>query len=227
MHKLAKFIFFLSALFLVSHASAVDLGVQGSTWEIVEQDIRVRMSEDAAKVDWEKINDGVVESAREYVNRPTRWDVAVAQVDEIKLVDITQVLTEDFVVPKPLPEGGVENHVLYPKGYRLNPLDLLPVNSINQSYVIFSAESKEQLEWAKKLNKEHPSKFIYFTTDGIMDELTDVGMAVYPVDKWFFITAQVNKTPSVVGVSSDNPKHLTVAEFAPPYSTEKTSEVIK
>ena len=226
MHKLVNLLT-LYAFFLVSHAFAVDLGVQGSTWEIVEQDIRVRMSEDAAKVDWEKINAGVVDSAREYVNRPTRWDVAVAQVDEVKLVDITQVLTEDFIVPKPLPGGGVENQVLFPKGYRLNPLDLLPASSINQSYVIFSAESKEQLEWAKKLNNEHPSKFIYFTTDGVMDELSGVGMALYPVDKWFFITAQVNKTPSIVGVSSKNPKQLTVAAFAPPYSTKKASEVIK
>lgn len=226
MHKLVNLLT-LYAFFLVSHAFAVDLGVQGSTWEIVEQDIRVRMSEDAAKVDWKKINDGVVDSAREYVNRPTRWDVAAAQVDAVKLVDITQVLTEDFVVPKPLSGGRVENQVLYPKGYRLNPLDLLPASSINQPYVIFSAESNEQLEWAKKLNKEHPSQYIYFITDGVMDELTDVGMVLYPVDKWFFITAQVNKTPSIVGVSSDNPKYLTVAEFAPPYSTKKTSEVIK
>lgn len=207
---------------------AVDLGVQGSTWEIIEQDIRIRMSEDAAKVDWNKINNGIVDGAKEYVNRPKRWDVAIAQVDKVKLVDISQVLTQDFIVPKPLPGGAVENQVLYPKGYRLNPLDLLPPSSFYKSYVIISAESEQQVDWANMLHKNHPGKYLFFTTDGVLDELADdLEMPLYPVDKWFFITAQVTKTPSIVGISKDNPKHLTVAEFAPPYTTEKAREVMK
>lgn len=216
----------LSVIFASGAAYAgVNLGVKGETWPIAEQDLRVRMAEDAAKVDWKKINQEMVKDAKGFVDRQAKWDVPPATTDSVKLVDISQELTKDLMGYEAQPDGSLKEKVIFKKGYRFNPLERM---AFPRWFAVFSGESKEQVEWAKELERKEPGRFVFMAVDGKISEIIKSSdMAIYPTNPWLFATAGVQRTPAIVGVAESNKTLLTVAEFAPPYSIERTKGAMK
>lgn len=219
-----KIIRFFCCIFLLNATSvfALDLGVQGSTWQIIEEDIRVRMAADAKKVDWENINAGIAKDAKEKLNKFKKY-LPAANEYKVSTVDISVQLADDFIVELPTPNGGVEKKVLFHKGYFLNPLDFIkPWQS--KKYLIFNANSTQELQLAKKLQQASPAGYIFFTTEAAQEPLD---FPVYPVDDWFFATVKVVATPTLVGIANKQPRLLTKAQLVPPFVIDDLKKVFE
>lgn len=213
MKSKSKVKYFLVSLIVFANIStAKDLGIMGNVWDVTEQDFRVRMYEDASKVDWGKINNDLEVNAKGFIDRQKKWGVPVATENKIKLVDISQELTEDLMGYEPQADGSFKQIVLFKKGYRFNPLERM---SFYKWFAMFDGNVDAQVEWAKSLHKEMPGRFVFVASDGKLSELNEnLDLPVYPVNEWLFVTAGVEKTPAIVGVSKLSATKLTVAEFA-------------
>lgn len=212
-------------LFFSTPLQAKDLGVGGSVWEITEQDIRVRMSNDAAKVDWDAKNKEIIDDAGGFLDRQKKWSVPTAETDSKKLVDISQELTEDMMGYEPKEDGTFAKKVIFKKGYRFNPLERM---NLDKGFVVINGKSEAQIKWAKSLHESMPGKFVFVSTDGLLSELNNNSeIPFYPVSEWLFVTAGVQRVPAVVGVSESRKDRLTVFEMALPYTVEKVIEAMK
>ncbi|ORJ57500.1 hypothetical protein [Geothermobacter hydrogeniphilus] len=125
----------LFILLLVQPGQARVLGTFGKTYPIIERDALEEIRERAARVNWQSALDRIrpEEFRPEGLPRLPR-----AAEDRAFLVDMTYTLGFD------IPDG--KGGILYPKGYRFNPLDYLP---FNQTLVVVDGDDPLQLDWLR------------------------------------------------------------------------------
>ncbi len=118
---------------------AQNLGSFGQTYPIWEPDALQELQERASQVDWKKhINP---EALKKKVWEYQPQDLARlsrAQKDRIFQVDMS------YTVPKDIPDG--RGGILYPAGYRFNPLEYV---SYPQVLVVFDGSDPDQVKWFK------------------------------------------------------------------------------
>lgn len=206
-------------------AYSMNLGVQGSTWEISEPDFRQRLMADAEKVDWKGINEGIAEDAKTLIDRQPQWDVSPATLDTIKLVDLTQRLTDDIKGFDIGPDGKLQEKTIFRKGYVFNPLQHFRPT---RWFLVVSGESDEQVAWLSEMDRAMPGRFVFMAVDGKLSKIIErAGVPVAPTTPWIFATAGVTNTPALVGVSARNPTLLTVAQFQAPYTVQRAQEAMQ
>lgn len=118
----------------------------GAVYPIAEPDALEEIRARAAAVDWKKIfnRERMSRRVREY--RPDNLvKLPAAGKQRIFLTDMTHTLDMDITDGK----GGI----LYPKGYRFNPLDYI---HLTRTLVIINGNDKRQVEWfrASPWNKD-------------------------------------------------------------------------
>lgn len=213
----------ISFLLAVTAASsyAKDLGVQGNVWPIAERDIRQMLVEQAAEVDWSKVQDDVKESANTYLdNLPKRLMRPPAQTTTVWM-DPSIELTSDIQVPVKGPDGSYSWQVLAAKGSRINPLvESRPVTAL----LFFDGSDPDQLSAVEEVLKTEPGKVVPVETGqgNLRKSVERLGRPVFHANDAMVSRFQVRYLPTLVypGMEARS-LYLGITSFAAPFSARE------
>jgi conjugal transfer pilus assembly protein TraW len=170
---------------IVQPAQSRVIGTFGKTYEIIERDALEEIQERAAQINWKSKLDGI--QPKEFLPRGLK-DLPRAGWDNTFLVDMTYTL--DFDIPDG--KGGI----LYPKGYRFNPLDYL---SFNQTLVVFDGDDPLQIAWLRSSGLLSKNNTVLLLSGG---SFSDVGKGldrlVYYVTPQMVDRFHLRFTPAVI-----------------------------
>jgi conjugal transfer pilus assembly protein TraW len=128
---------FVTVCLLSSPALGKDLGQAGQCYPIREKDALIEMTDRVSSVNWSSVMDKKKMTRRVKDYRPEGLkNLPHAQDDRSYTVDMTY--TTEFDIPNP--KGGI----LYPKGYRFNPLDHMFLSTI---LVFIDGSDSRQISW--------------------------------------------------------------------------------
>lgn len=169
----------------VSLSQAKVIGTVGQVYPIAERDALTEIEERAKEVNWRSILDK--EKPEDF--RPSNLvQLPRAQHDRSFLVDMTYTL--EFDVPDG--RGGI----LYPRGYRFNPLDYIP---FNQTLVVLDGDDPEQLDWLKRSSLlSEPGSQILLTQGAFSRVGEQLGRAVFYADRRILERFNLAAVPSVI-----------------------------
>jgi conjugal transfer pilus assembly protein TraW len=161
------------------------IGTFGQVYTIAEPDALTEIEKRAKAVNWRSILD---KERPEEFRPPNLVSLPRARHDRSFLVDMTYTL--EFDVPDG--RGGL----LYPRGYRFNPLDYVP---FNQTLVIIDGDDPEQLAWLKNSALlSEPDSLILLTQGAFSTIGEQLGRAVFYADRRILKRFNLAAVPSVV-----------------------------
>lgn len=205
MKQLQQIVTMLSVLFLLSGnalAGLHDLGTFGTTYHIAEKDAIEKIKKKAAKTDWSKhFNKEKMEKAvRRY--RPEHiFRLPRATQDRTFRVDMSYAV--DFNIPDE--KGGI----LYPKGYRFNPLEYVQWPGI---LVVIDGSDKDQVTWLRSSQYVKDYKTMLLVTDGGFWDLShNLKRPVFYATRQIVNRFQLKAVPSVIQQSGN---YMEVKEIA-------------
>jgi conjugal transfer pilus assembly protein TraW len=133
---------------------AKDLGKYGATYPIIEEDAISQLKKAIAKYDWEKFKIKQKEKIKNFKPKDL-VDLPVAKEDKVFKVDMTGAIKEDII--------GRDGEVIYPKGYRYNPMEYVFMRRI---IVFINGKDEKQIEWYKKSPYPADMRTMLLITDG-------------------------------------------------------------
>jgi conjugal transfer pilus assembly protein TraW len=182
--KIVLQVLILCALY-VCPAQAKVIGTFGQVYPIAEPDALMEIEERARSINWQSILDK--EKPEDF--RPSNLvELPRARHNRSFLVDMTYTL--EFDVPDG--RGGI----LYPRGYRFNPLDYVP---FNQALVILDGDDPDQLAWLQKSSLlNEPNSMILLTRGAFSTVGKHLGRAIFYADRRIVKRFNLAAVPSVV-----------------------------
>jgi conjugal transfer pilus assembly protein TraW len=154
MSRLAGLLFLLA---VGLPAYALDLGVQGTVWPIIEEDIRAQLVAAVAKTDWAPVQDEVKKSAESYLERLPKRKLPVSEKTQTSWFDPSIELTSDIQAPVKDEASSYQWTVLFPKGPRVNPLkNYRPVTAM----LFFDGSDEQQVAFVEQVLREEPNRII-------------------------------------------------------------------
>jgi conjugal transfer pilus assembly protein TraW len=154
MRKIITFITIILAIGMHGEALAKDLGKYGATYPITEEDAISQLKKAIAKYDWEKFKIKQKEKIKNFKPKDL-VDLPVAKEDKVFKVDMTGAIKEDII--------GRDGEVIYPKGYRYNPMEYVFMRRI---IVFINGKDEKQIEWYKKSPYPTDMRTMLLITDG-------------------------------------------------------------
>jgi conjugal transfer pilus assembly protein TraW len=154
MRKIITFITIILAIGTHGEAVAKDLGKYGATYPIIEEDAISQLKKAIAKYDWEKFKSMQKEKIKNFKPKDL-VDLPVAKEDKVFKVDMTGAIKEDII--------GRDGEVIYPKGYRYNPMEYVFMRRI---IVFINGKDEKQIEWYKKSPYPADMRTMLLITDG-------------------------------------------------------------
>jgi len=154
MRKIITFITIILAIGMHGETLAKDLGKYGATYPIIEEDAISQLKKAIAKYDWEKFKSKQKEKIKNYKPKDL-VDLPVAKADKVFKVDMTGAIKEDII--------GRDGEVIYPKGYRYNPMEYVFMRRI---IVFINGKDEKQIEWYKKSPYPADMRTMLLITDG-------------------------------------------------------------
>jgi len=161
------------------------LGTFGKTYRIVERDALEEIMERAGQVDWQSKLDKLKPE-----NYRPGWLARLPRAGEDRtfLVDMTYTLGFD------IPDG--KGGILYPKGYRFNPLDYLP---FNQTLVVVDGDDPLQLDWLQASELlSGPDTVLLLCGGSYVDLSKSLGRPVYYLNRQIVDRFHLRSVPSVI-----------------------------
>lgn len=144
------------------YASVVDLGVVGASYPVVEKDALTEIESMAQGVTIQEFIDKD-EAEKKIKNfRPATTLLPRAQETREFLVDITYTLAFD------IPDQ--HGNIIYPKGYRFNPLAYY---TVSKTYVVLDGEDQAQIDWYKSSPYMNNVSAMLMITRGSYADLTE------------------------------------------------------
>ena len=196
MHILAAL---LITLAIVANANAQTLPDVGRTYDIAEQDALSELESHASKFDWQKEIKKVKPESYHPEDLPV---LPVALKQRTFIVDPTYTLTQDI----PDQNGGI----LYPSGYRFNPLDYI---SYSKTIVFINGTSKDQVQWFFESPYAHKTDVVLLLIDGQALKMgKQLSRPVFFASQKITQRFQLAAVPSVVKTSG---RMFEVTEFPP------------
>jgi conjugal transfer pilus assembly protein TraW len=135
-------------------ALAKDLGKYGATYAIIEEDVIAHMKKAIASYDWEKFKKRQTEKIKNFKPKDL-VDLPSAKEDRVFKVDMTATIKEDII--------GSDGIVIYPKGYRFNPMEYVYMRKI---IVFINGKDEKQIDWYKKSPYPTDMRTMLLLTDG-------------------------------------------------------------
>lgn len=170
---------------------AKDLGVFGAVYDIAEKDALKEIEERAKEADMNRaVNRGeLVKKLRNYAPEDLKdMKLRPAQKERIFLVDMTYTLDRDIADEK--------GNVVYPKGYRFNPLDYITYPG---TIVILNGKSPAQVAWFKRSDYSRDLRAKLLIADGLHAELSKAfNRPVFYASQAIIEVFQIKAVPSVV-----------------------------
>lgn len=137
--------------------TAKDMGVAGTTWPIIELDIRQLLIEDAARTNWGPVQEEMESSAKRYVDNLPKRQFTSPQATLTDWIDPSVVLSSDIQVPVKQPDGRYSWKVLAAKGTKVNPLEKIrPVTA----FLLFDGADERQVKLVKAVLAKEPERIV-------------------------------------------------------------------
>lgn len=158
--KLIKIVFTSAALVYFACLPAIgkELATTGRTYPIAERDALEEIEERAGSVDWKRHLDAI--KPGNY--RPDNLiKLPRARRNNKFFVDMTYTLENDIVNDK--------GELLYPRGYRFNPLDFV---SYKKTLVVINGEDPGQVQWFQSSPLVERMDVSLFITQGSSTDLS-------------------------------------------------------
>lgn len=166
-------------------AQARVLGTVGRVFPIAERDALAEIEERAGQVDWKALPQR--ERPADY--RPATL-VHLPRVARGRTFLVDMAHTLDFDVPDG--RGGI----LYPKGFRFNPLEHVP---FNQTLVVLDGDDPEQLAWLRGYGPAREPGTMILLSGGSYREIgAALGRAVFYADRRIIERFRLAAVPSLV-----------------------------
>lgn len=203
---------------------AKDLGVYGTTWDIIEIDMRQLLVQDASDVDWDRVQKGLKNGAEKYVNEPDPFHLFPAVETKTRYIDPTVVATQDIISPIVTPEGDYQWKVVVRKGESRNSLDYYRPN---QNMLFYDARDEKQLNLAIAAQQEFGGRLKLVQTAGSVNPTSEITrMPVFYINQYIIDRLEIRHAPSMVGVGSGWMRsYFAVTDFSEvDYSVEKLRE---
>jgi conjugal transfer pilus assembly protein TraW len=187
MRKIITFITIILAIGMHGEALAKDLGKYGATYPIIEEDAISQMKKAIARYDWEKFKIKQKEKIKNFKPKDL-VDLPVAKEDKVFKVDMTGAIKEDII--------GRDGEVIYPKGYKYNPMEYVFMRRI---IVFINGKDEKQIEWYKKSPYPADMRTMLLITDGsYLDVRKKLNtMTVYYANKEIIERMGIKAVPSV------------------------------
>ena len=186
MKKEIIFIIILLASSLPHAALAKDLGKYGATYAIIEEDAIAHMKKAIADYDWEKFKKKQIEKIKNFKPKDL-VDLPSAKEDKVFKVDMTATIKEDII--------GNDSVVIYPKGYRFNPMEYVYMRKI---IVFINGKDETQIEWYKKSPYPTDMRTMLLLTDGSYLAIKNkLKTSVYYANKEIIDRMGIKAVPSV------------------------------
>jgi len=197
-YKLLSFYIFIFFAFPLGAQATTELEPVGAVYPVIEPDIRVEMKAKAAE-QWELHKKGYLKEAQQY-QPDNLQQLPRAQRDRSFAVDMTYTLERDI--------AGDDGKILYPKGYRFNPLDYM---NFTIGLVVIDGADLDQVNWFKQSPYASNHKMKLLLSGGYAQKLVpELNRPVFYLDKEVAGRFQLAAVPCVV-VQRD--KHIQVTEF--------------
>ncbi len=188
MYDMRKVIISILFCLLSSYSVARNLGTQGHTWEIIEDDILLYIQEQLEKLDLEKLKRGMTDKTTKTVEEPDPVSfIEDSQDERLYSYDPTYILDKDIYDHK--------GKLLYHKGFKINPLEKIP---LRERLIFINGNNKYQINYALKIRKDTPSKIIL--TSGKPLELQRKEKVWIYFDQRGVLTSKfgISKVPAIV-----------------------------
>jgi len=187
MRKIITFITIILTISMHGETLAKDLGKYGATYPIIEEDAIAQLKKAIAKYDWEKFKIKQKEKIKNFKPKDL-VDLPVAKEDKVFKVDMTGAIKEDII--------GRDGEVIYPKGYRYNPMEYVFMRRI---IVFINGKDEKQIEWYKKSPYPADMRTMLLITDGsYLDVRKKLNtLTVYYANKEIIERMGIKAVPSV------------------------------
>lgn len=202
-------------------ASAKDLGVSGTLWPIDEVDMRQLITQDAAKVDWDRVNGELKESAKDFPSTLRPTVTGRATETKVRYMDPSITLDDDIEITQKQPDGSYAMVPFHKKGTRVNPLEhLRPLRAL----LFIDANDSAQLQLAKAVLAGNGLYFTVLTTNGtdIANKAKELDIPLFYAYPQIVSRFQVTKVPSLVHPGFDAQRNMiSITELAEPYDPKR------
>lgn len=199
-------------------ARAVNLGVQGTTWPIIEIDMRALIMQQAAQANWKGVQKELKASAKTYFHSFSKRNAPGVNETVTRWYDPSFTLKNDIWAPEKNAAGNYQWGILYHKGMKVNPLAYeRPINAM----LFFNGHSKAQVAFVAKAIKDYPSKLMLIEATGMDPQplALKVHAPVFTETAEMAQRFDLSHTPSLLYPGSGKHKlYLGFTTFAPPFS---------
>lgn len=197
-YKYLSFYTFIFLAFPLGVQAITELESAGAVYPVVEPDVRIEMKRKAAEK-WKQ-------QQKEYRDKIHAYQPANlqqlpdAKQDRTFAVDMTYTLDRNLT--------DKNGKVLYPIGYRFNPLEYM---SLTIGLVVIDGADPAQVRWFKKSTYSSNHKMKLLLSGGYAQSLSsELNRAVFYLDKNIADRFQLVAVPCVVVQRN---KHIQVTEF--------------
>lgn len=205
------------ALVLATSAGAVDLGVQGTVWTIVEVDMRELLLSEITAKDWSGPQAELEKSTKSYFDHLPHREPSMVSRTDTRWYDPSITLEKDIWAPVKSAKGDYEWQVLYHQGQHVNPLEYQrPHNAM----LFFDGTSKEQVAFVASAVERYPGKLMVIEATGANPEgLTQqLHVPVFTVTQAMANRFDLSRTPSLLYPGEKEHRlELGFTTFGPPF----------
>jgi conjugal transfer pilus assembly protein TraW len=181
-------------VFIISGISYAD----GKVYPIAERDFLSEVEEKAKKVE-PIVRKKIEEEERKFLE--SKGEILTkAKKSYSYYVDITYTLPEDIMY---YDRESNQWKVLYPKGYRFNPIDYIMVDP--PPIVVFNACDKSEVDFVSNFVKDNPLGYIYVSSGCPIGKI-DSNFQIFLLTKELKDKFKLKNTVSVISI--DRPKRM-------------------
>jgi conjugal transfer pilus assembly protein TraW len=206
MRAIKQGIIFLCCCLFTQLGYAKNLGVYGTTFEILEPDFKefiyARLNQLQQNGELEKLNKRFLMNVKKHTLRPTPVvGLTTTNNPQTFYYDPTYVLKEDI--------KDAAGKVITAKGTIVNPFDVVTLHSV---MLFFNAEDRKQIKWAKEESQKYSHIKYVLVQGNIKESGNTLADRVY-FDQYGSITKQlgIKRIPSLV---KQEGKRLKIQEFS-------------
>ncbi len=191
---------------LLAGSLLIGIAFGATTYPIVEPDL-LQEIEQRAKIAQEKLKKKLEKTEIDGNSIMKDWRVKLTMPEKSYRyeVDMTATLPED--IPR-VDNSGKITGILYPKGYKYNPLLYLPMDP--PLLVVFDGRDKKQVELAKRLLAPYPTAMAIVSDGDVFELMKQLKRSVYLLNP--FLRERLEIRHAVSFVRWDRKKGVAVVE---------------
>jgi conjugal transfer pilus assembly protein TraW len=174
----------------------------GDVFPIKEENIvdlikeHVENNKDKIQAKFDKLREEQKEKIQAYKPPDLSIELSPAREDAIRYPDPSYTLKENIM--------DAEGKVLYPKGYKFNPLHYI---NMTDRYVFFDYTRPEQVQWIKEKKYDEQLNVRLIVTNGrIFDAMKDFGREIFYANDLILKRFDVQATPTLAYQEGDRIK---------------------